>query len=122
MSVDASPWRLPGESRADRRARPSARWFIGRLQPVRETDVHEYFYLYRFDPRTATLTIWDGSAYAPIERVDREFGQGDWVLAVRLLNRNREVALIPVVQFSLTASGEWTYDAYEGSLDAMITS
>ncbi len=120
MSVDASRWRLPGESRADRRARPSARWFIGRLQPVRETDVHEYFYLYRFDPRTATLTIWDGSAYAPIEHVDREFGQGDWVLAVRLLNRNREVALIPVVQFSLTASGEWTYDAYEGSLDAMI--
>ncbi len=120
MTVDTSRWRLPGESRSDRRTRASARWFIGRLQPVRETEIHEYFYLHRFDPRTASLTIWDGAAYAPIERVDREFGAGEWVLAVRLLNRNREVALIPVLQFTLTASGEWRYEAYEGSLDAMI--
>ena len=120
MSVDTSRWRLPGESKSDRRARPSARWFIGHLQPVRETDVQEYLYLYRFDPRTASLTVWDGATYAPIERVDREFGTGDWVLAARLLNRNREVALIPVVQFTLTASGEWAYETYEGSLDAMI--
>ena len=120
MSVDTSLWRLPDESRSDRRTRPSARWFIGRLQPVRGTELHEYFYLHRFDPLTASLTIWDGAAYAPIERVDREFGAGEWVLAVRLLNRNREVALIPVLQFTLTASGEWRYEAYEGSLDAMI--
>jgi hypothetical protein len=120
MSVDESRWRLPGESRAHRRYNPSARWFIGHLQPVRETAIHEYLYLYRFDPLTATLKVWDGATYAPIERVDREFGQGDWVLAVRLLNRNREVALIPVVQFSLTSNGDFTYRVYEGSLDATL--
>lgn len=120
MSVDQSRWRLPGESRTDRRSRPSARWFIGHLQPVRESETQEYLYLYRFGPRTATLTFWDGATYAPIQRVDREFGQGNWVLAARLVNRNREVALIPVLQFTLTASGEWTYEAYAGSLDVMI--
>jgi len=120
MSADKSRWRLPGESRTDRHARPSARWFIGHLQPVRETEIQEYVYLYRFDPRTATLTFWDGATYAPIQRVDREFGQGNWVLTARLVNLNREVALIPVLQFTLTASGEWTYEAYAGSLDVMI--
>ena len=120
MSADTSRWRLPGESRRDRRARPAARWFIGHLQPVRDKDSQEYLYLYRFDPRTATLTFWDGATYEPLQRVDREFGPGDWVLTARLVNRNREVALIPVLQFTLSARGEWTYEAYAGSLDVMI--
>ena len=120
MSADTSRWRLPGESRRDRRARPAARWFIGHLQPVRDKDFQEYLYLYRFDPRTATLTFWDGATYGPLQRVEREFGPGDWVLTARLVNRNREVALIPVLQFTLSASGEWTYQAYAGSLDVTI--
>ena len=120
MSVDASRWQLPGESRRDRLAQPAARWFIGHLQPVRDKDLQEYLYLYRFDPQTATLTFWDGATYAPLQRVDQEFGPGDWVLTARLVNRNREVALIPVLQFTLSASGDWTYEAYAGSLDVTI--
>ena len=121
ISADNSRWRLPDQSISDRRAHAPSRQFSGHLEPVGETKIHEYLYLYRFDPRTATLTIWDGSNYAPIERVDREFGPGEWVIAARLLNRNREVALIPVLQFALTASGEWTYESYDGSLDATIS-
>ena len=121
ISADNSRWRLPDQSISDRRAHAPSRQFSGHLEPVRETKIHEYLYLYRFDPRTATLAIWDGTNYAPIEGVDREFGPGEWVLAVRLLNRNREVALIPVIQFALTASGEWTYESYDGSLDVTIS-
>lgn len=122
IPTDKSTWRLPGQSRYDRRYEATARWFIGNLQPVHETEVHEYFYLYRFEPHTATLTIWDGVSYASIDRVDREFGAGTWALAFRLLNRNQEVALIPVLQFDLTSDGEFTYEFYEGSLDTMIAS
>ena len=120
IPADHSKLRIPTQSRSDRRWRAPARLFIGQLQPVPETEFHEYFYLYTFDPRTAALAIWDGATYAPIEHADREFGPGDWILAVRLLDLGREVALIPVLHFTLKASGDWTHQAYPGSLDTMI--
>jgi hypothetical protein len=120
IPADGSEFQLPDQSRRERARGLAARWFIGLLQPVPESAVHEYFYLYRFDPRTAMLTIWDGERFAAIEGVENAFGEGDWLLAVRLLNRHREVALIPVIQFTLTASGDFTYKFYEESLDVVI--
>ena len=64
ISVDQSRWALPDKSRIARRTQAPARSFMGQLQPVPETEIHEYFYLYEFEPRTATLTLWDGTSYA----------------------------------------------------------
>ena len=64
ISADHSRWALPDKSRIARRTQAPARSFMGQLQPVPETEIHEYFYLYEFEPRTATLTLWDGTSYA----------------------------------------------------------
>ena len=120
ISADHSRWALPGKSRIARRTQAPARSFMGQLQPVTETEIHEYFYLYEFEMRTATLTLWDGTNYANLEQHSREFGPGDWILAVRLLSGSQEAALIPVLRFELTASGDHTYEVYEGSLNAML--
>ena len=45
---------------------------------------------------------------------------GEWILAVRLLSGSQEAALIPVLRFELAASGDHTYEVYEGSLNAML--
>ena len=122
ISADDSRWTLPTRSSNTRRTQAPARSFIGQLQPVPKTETHEYFYLYQFEPRTATLTFWDGSSYARIEQLNREYGSGVWLLAVRLLNRNQESALIPVLRFTLTDLGDFTHEIYEASLDAMLVS
>ena len=120
ISVDQSRWALPDKSRIARRTQAPARSFMGQLQPVPETEIHEYFYLYEFEPRTATLTLWDGTSYARLDQHSREFGPGGWILAVRLLSGSQEAALIPVLRFDLAASGDHTYEVYEGSLNAML--
>ncbi len=120
ISADHSHWALPDKSRIARRTEAPARSFMGQLQPVPETEIHEYFYLYEFEPRTATLTLWDGTSYARLDQHSREFGPGDWILAVRLLSGSQEAALIPVLRFELAASGDHTYEVYEGSLNAML--
>ena len=120
ISADHSRWALPDKSRIARRTQAPARSFMGQLQPVPETEIHEYFYLYEFEPRTATLTLWDGTSYARLDKHSREFGPGDWILAVRLLSGSQEAALIPVLRFDLTASGDHTYEVYEGSINAML--
>ena len=120
ISADQSRWALPDKSRIARRTQAPERSFMGQLQPVPETEIHEYFYLYEFEPRTATLTLWDGTSYANLDQHSREFGPGEWILAVRLLSGSQEAALIPVLRFELAASGDHTYEVYEGSLNAML--
>ena len=120
ISADHSRWALPDKSTVARRTQAPARSFMGQLQPVPETEIHEYFYLYEFEPRTATLTLWDGTSYANLDQHSREFGPGEWILAVRLLSGSQEAALIPVLRFELAASGDHTYEVYEGSLNAML--
>ena len=119
-SVDDSPWALPDMSRTSRRTQAPARSFQGQLQPVTETKVHEYTYLYEFDPRTALLYLWDGTGYASLESLNRDFGAGTWMLAVRLLSHGREVSLIPILQFTLKANNTYSYNVYEGTINAML--
>ena len=85
-----------------------------------ETDSHEYFHLYEFDPLTATLALWDGTGYARLESLGREYDPGVWLLAMRLLHRQHEAALIPVLRVELTESNDYTYIAYQGSIHAML--
>ena len=42
------------------------------------------------------------------------------MLAARPNINREEVGLIPVLQFTLTEDGDFTYKVYEGSLDAML--
>ena len=120
IAASDSRWAFPDRPRNDRRYQAPARSFAGQLQPVPQTDIHEYFYLYEFDPRTATLSLWDGAGYARLEHLEREYGPGVWLLAMRILHRNQEAALIPVLRVELTERSDYTYIVYEGSLNAML--
>ncbi len=115
-----SRWAIPDRPASARRYQAPARSFTGQLQPVAETDIHEYLYLYQFEPRTATLAQWDGSGYATLEYLGRDYEPGIWLLAMRLLHRQHEAALIPVLRVELTESNDYTYIAYQGSIDAML--
>jgi len=120
IAASYSRWAFPNSPRTDRRYLAPARSFTGQLQPVPETDSHEYFHLYEFDPRTATLALWDGTGYARLESLGREYDPGVWLLAMRLLHRQHEAALIPVLRVELTESNDYTYIAYQGSIHAML--
>ena len=120
VATDDSPWRLP--FRFDTTSFNSAfvRWFDGQVQPVPDTDIHEYFFLYEFNPRTGTLAVWDGSAYANSSPPHPQLRPGNWMLAARPNINREEVGLIPVLQFTLTEDGDFTYKVYAGSLNAML--
>ena len=120
VATDDSPWRLP--YRFDTVSFNSAfvRWFDGQVQPVPDTDIHEYFFLYEFDPRTGMLAVWDGSGYAVSSPPQPQLRPGNWMLAARPNVNREEVGLIPVLQFTLTEDGDFTYKVYQGSLDAML--
>lgn len=120
ISVEDSPWAFPDNSRIARRTQAPARSFKGQLQPVPETKIHEYIYLYEFDLSTATLATWNGNSYVRVDEVSRNFGPGRWMLAVRLLRGNQEVALVPLIRFELQSIENFTYKTYEGSLNAML--
>ena len=120
MSVEDSPWAFPDRSRTSRRTQAPARTFKGQIQPVAETNTHEYFYLYEFHVNTAALTVWDGNSYVILDELSRDFGPGVWMLAVRLLRGSEEVALVPLLRFELNANGDFSFKSYDGSLDAML--
>ena len=121
LAADGSPWALPYEFDAKGRVRKGPRWFKGQLEPVYRTQVHEYLYLYEFEPRTGTLALWDGSGYASLWQAHTELGPGEWILAVRLTEADLdEAALIPLLRFSLTGEGDLTYEVYQGTLDAAL--
>ena len=120
VETDDSPWRIP--YRFDTVSYTSAfvRWFDGQVQPVPETDTHEYFFLYEFEPRTGMLAVWDGTGYRPLSGPHGRLRNGTWMLAARPNVNREEVGLIPVLHFTLTDDGDFTYKVYEGSLDAML--
>ena len=120
VETDASPWRLP--YRFETRTYTSAfvRWFDGQVQPVPATNTHEYFFLYEFEPRTGVLAVWDGIGYASLSPPQPQLRASNWMLAVRPNVNREEVGLIPVLHFTLTDDGDFSYKVYEGSLDAML--
>ena len=121
FAADGSPWSLPYEFDAKGRVREGPRWFKGQLEPVHRTQVHEYLYLYEVEPRTGTLALWDGGGYASLWQARTELDPGEWVLAVRLTGADwNEAALIPLLRFSLTIEGDFTYKVYQGTIDAAI--
>ncbi len=120
ISVEDSPWGFPDRSRTSRRTQAPARTFAGQIQPVAETNTHEYFYLYEFHANTADLTVWDGNSYVRLTELSRYFGPGAWMLAVRLLRGSEEVALVPLIRFELNANGEFSYRSYDGPLNNML--
>ena len=120
VGTDDSPWRLPYRFGTVEFTSAFVRWFDGQVQPVPETTTHEYFFLYEFEPRTGTLALWDGSGYTSLSQAQPQLRPGNWMLAARPNINREEVGLIPVLQFTLTEDGDFTYKVYEGSLDAML--
>ena len=120
VATDDSPWRLPYRFGTVKFTSAFVRWFDGQVQPVPETTTHEYFFLYEFEPRTGTLALWDGSGYTSLSQAQPQLRPGNWMLAARPNINREEVGLIPVLQFTLTEDGDFTYKIYEGSLDAML--
>ena len=120
VATDDSPWRLPYRFDTVDFNSVYVRWFDGQVQPVPDTEVHEYFFLYEFDPRTGTLAVWDGSGYAGSSPPHPQLPPGTWMLAARPNVNRDEVGLIPVLHFTVTEDGAVTSTVYEGSLDAML--
>ena len=121
FAADASPWAFPYEFDGRGHIRAGARMYMGQLEPVPETKVHEYFYLYELEPRTGTLALWNGSGYARLSEPQPELAPGTWVLAVRINKQTwGEAAFIPVLRFEVTATGAFRHEVYEGSLDTML--
>ena len=120
VATDDSPWRLPYRFGTVEFTSAFVRWFDGQVQPVPETTTHEYLFLYEFEPRTGTLAMWDGSGYTSLSQAQPQLRPGNWILAARPNINREEVGLIPVLQFTLTEDGDFTYKVYEGSLDAML--
>ena len=120
IPTDDSSWLLPDTSTVGRRTHPPARTMKGQLQPVRQTKVHEYTYLYAFDPSEALLSLWDGRSYASLEHLARELQPGSWMLAIRVLKESREVALIPILTFTPMDQHNYSYNVYEGSINTML--
>ena len=120
IETDTSPWRLPYRFRTGTYTSAFVRWFDGQVQPVPETDNHEYFFLYEFTPRTGTLALWDGSGYSSLSSPHAQLRPGNWTLAARPNINREEVGLIPVLHFTLADDGTFTHTVYEGSLDAML--
>lgn len=120
VQTDDSAWRLPYRFGTVEFTAVFARWFDGQVVPVPETETHEYFFLYEFEPRTGTLALWDGSGYRSLSDTQEQLEPGSWMLAARPNVNREEVGLIPVLQFTLADDGSYTFKVYEGSLDAML--
>lgn len=120
VATDDSPWRLPYRFGTVEFNSVFVRWFDGQVAPVLETEAHGYFFLYEFELRTGTLALWDGSAYTSLSASQAQLAPGTWMLAARPNVNREEVGLIPVLQFTLTEDGVFTYKVFEGSLDSVL--
>ena len=120
VETDDSPWRIPYRFDTVSYTSVFVRWFDGQVQPVPDTEVHNYTFLYEFEPRTGVLAVWDGSRYSTLSSPQPQLRAGNWTLAARPNVNREEVGLIPVLHFALTDDGDFAYKVYEGSLDARL--
>ena len=91
-------------------------WFAGQAIPGIESLTQSF----EFDARKGTLAVERDGRFEQVQTSGQRLQPGTHTLAVRLQRANREVALIPVMEFSITSSGKVSYRTYEGQLGAPL--
>ena len=115
IATEARPWNLPRQLLADGVSPASHLWFSGQIGPRSgRTSI-----TYELDIRGSSLALrgQDG-ALTPVDASQAASGPGEYVLAVRLRheyesNKWRDAALIPVLQITVSETGEVSYEVYE---------
>ena len=114
VPADTSPWALP-------LIRPTdivEQWFAGQATPQLGTTVHRF----EFDPLTATLALrGNGSSLTKVSSSGDGVGSGVWLLGLRLRSEYQLVAFIPAVRIEVSATGEVSYEVFEGDLAVQPT-
>ena len=115
IATEARPWNLPKQLLADGVTPASHLWFSGqighrsgRTSITYEFDIHESGLVVRRE---------DGALLAARASAS-ESGPGEYVLAVRLRheykpNRWRDAAIIPVLEITVSETGEVSYQVHE---------
>ena len=114
--ADASPWAIPRRAAPNRTTHAASSWFAGQMIPGVETLTRAY----RFDARARTLAVAQDGTFEQVRASGQRLDPGTYALAIRLQQANREVALIPVMEFTITSSGKVSYQTYEGQLGAPL--
>ncbi|MCY3913764.1 MAG: hypothetical protein OXG43_11050 [Chloroflexi bacterium] len=120
VEVDATPLALPvGFSGHSRDRGPEiAKWFGGLISSASASESHTY----EFDVPTARLAVRnEAGALVPLDTSEGGLGAGTWVLAMRLRhewqpNVWRDVAVVPVLEITVSDTGDISYAASEDAL------
>ena len=121
VEVDASPLGLPAGFRGRGRGRGPeiAQWFGGLVSSSSATNSHTY----EFHVPEARLAVRDDAGVlVPLDASEGDLGAGTWVLAIRLRHEWqpdtwRDVAVIPVLEITVSDDGDVSYAVFEDALD-----
>lgn len=114
--ADASPWAIPLRAESNLTTHAASSWFSGQMIPGLETLTHTY----SFDAHRRTLAVAQDDTLRRVRSSGQRLDPGSYTLAVRLQRSHREVALIPVMKFAISSSGDVSYETYEGPLGASL--
>lgn len=121
VGVDATSLAIPVGFRGHGRDREPeiAKWFSGLMSSASTTAVHTY----EFDALTARFAVRnEAGAFVPLDASEGGLGAGTWVLAMRLRhewqpNTWRNVAVIPVLEITVSDAGDISFAVFEDALD-----
>lgn len=124
VAGEASPWAIPTELEPDGRTPVVVQWFAGQTEPGRGTTTRHYL----FDARTSGLAPREDGQETTIATSGDGVGAGIWMLTLRLLRTEdqgtyvaqEEVAVIPMLQFEITDTGDVTGFVYDNAREAEV--
>ncbi len=115
IATESSRWNLPAQLLADGLTPSVAMWFGGLIGPGSGTTSLDH----EFDFLKASLVVQETSgSQARLPSSEPISGPGAWTLALRVRHEHqpriwRDVAIIPVLQITVSETGEVSYQVYE---------
>ena len=115
VATEGPPWNLPKQVLPDGGTAAIAMWFVSYLNPGEGTSS----FLYEFDFLAPSLAVRrEHGVLKPLDRSEGVLDLGSYVLAVRLRheyrpNYWRDAAIIPVLNITVSQTGEVSYHVHE---------
>ena len=117
VRLEDSRWGLAADFESDGYTIMGARWFGGQISPDLGTSTRTY----RFDAGHGQLSVQeDDGGFKAVPESGNHLTPGTYVLAARLRLEYLQAAMIPVLEVTISESGETTITPFEGERSVSV--
>ena len=117
VRLEDSRWGLAADFESDGYTLVGTRWFGGQISPDLGTSTRTY----RFDAGHGQLSVQeDDGGFKAVQESGNHLTPGTYILAARLRLEYLQAAMIPVLEVTISESGETTITPFEGERSVSV--